>query len=208
MVTQVNLAGMLAIFADIFQQSKLIAGRFCCLSSAVDINTTNFGQIVTDAFSGLDIKQKFPAALLLPPYKVKKNDQRGWAKYRMELYFFVLDRRNANNDVKNSDTETDISLQTYQNDWNDTNIISDQFFMALVAYCQAGGLTPYLHEDKAVRQTRFIKGAGNDKVNGCKVEFDMSMWEGDNCNAITDYPVPLVVNVTDFAPNTLTQQIS
>ena len=90
---QVNLKGLLAILEDIFSQSTLIGGRFFALRTSSDINAANFGQMVTDALGGITEDNKYPCALLMPPFKVKKNDQRGWGRYKIQIYFFVRDRR-------------------------------------------------------------------------------------------------------------------
>jgi hypothetical protein len=203
---QVNLNGLLAIVKDIFSQSQLIGGRFFCLKSSSDINTTNFGTLMQDALTGIVEGQKYPCALMMPPFKLKKADQRGWAKYKLQIYFLVLDRRNTNDDIKNVDTQTNLSMQTYMDDWNDTDIVANQFFMALYQYLQAGNLLGSIHEEKDTRQYHYVTGLGSDKLNGCHVAVEVSIWEGDNCNTITDYPDTLTVNVTNFSPNTLNKQ--
>jgi len=203
---QVNLKGLLAILSDIFSQSTLIGGRFFALKTSSDINTANFGQLVTDALGGIITGDKYPCALLMPPFKVKKNDQKGWGRYKIQIYFFVRDRRDTNNEIKNLDTATNISLQVFTDDWNDSNIIADQFFMQFYKYLIAGGLIGSVHEDKDSRQYHFMAEVGNDRLNGCHVSFDVSVWEGDNCGTLTDYANEPVVNVTDFSPNTLNFQ--
>ena len=104
------------------------------------------------------------------------------------------------------DTATNLSLQVFTDDWNDSNIIADQFFLQFYQYLVTGNLISSVHEDKDTRQYHFIAEVGNDKLNGCHISFDVSIWEGDNCNPLTDYPSPIVVNVTDFSPNTLNFQ--
>jgi hypothetical protein len=203
---QVTLKGLLAILQDIFNQSTLISGRFFALRTSSDINITNFGQLIQDNLGGIIEGNKYPCALLLPPFKVKKNDQKGWGKYKIQIYFLVLDKRNTNVDIKTVDPATNLSWQVFTDDWNDTNIIADQFFIQLYQYLIAGSLIGSVHEDKDTRQYHYLTEVGNDKLNGCHISFDISMWEGDNCNALTDYVNPIFVNVTNFSPNTLNKQ--
>lgn len=203
---QVNLKGLSAIFQDIFSQSQLIKGRFAVLRMSSDINTANFGLLLKDKLTGITEGMKYPAAVMMPPFKLKKNDQKGWSRYKLQLYFLVLDRRNTNNDIKQVDTETNLSQQEPIDDWNDTSIVADQFFIALYQYLQLGSLIGSVHEVADTRQYHFVTNVGADKLNGCHVSVELALWEGDNCSTLTDYPNTLVVNVTDFSPNTLNEQ--
>ena len=205
-MAKVNLKGLLAVLKDIFSQSQLLKGRFFMLKSINDLNTTNFGTLAFDNLSGLKEEQKFPCAILKPPIKLKPNDQKGWANYKLQLFILVLNRRNANNDTKNPDLQTNISLQTYTDDWNDTNIIANNFFNALFQYCQAASLMNAVHEKKDSRVYDFKSAIGADNVNGVHVSFEVAIWEGDNCSPSIDYPNPITVNVNDFSPNTLNKQ--
>ena len=208
-MAKVNLKGLLAVLQDVLSQSKLIGGRFFVLTSSTkEINSTNFGQVIRDNFTGITDTQKYPCGVIMPPVKSKKSDQKGFARYKLQIYFLVLGGRNANNDIKNADPETNLSQQAVADDWNDTNIIADQFFISFFQYTQIAGLMNAMQEEKDTRRYTFISGMSNDKLNGCCVTFDVRIWEGDNCNPLTDYPNAITVNVTDFSPNTLNKQLS
>lgn len=205
-MTKVTLSGLLLALKDIFSQSKLINGKFFVLKSINDLNTTNFGQLAFDNLTGLREQDKFPCCLLKPPVKIKTNDQKGWGTYKLQMFVLVLNGRNTNGDTKNADLQTNLSLQTYTNDWNDTNIIADDFFNALSKYCQDPAVNFAIHEKKDSRVYDFKSAIGADNVNGVHVSFEVRIWEGDNCNASADYLNPIVVNVIDFAPDTLSKQ--
>jgi hypothetical protein len=206
-MAQVNLKGLFGILQDVLSQSKLIGGRFFVLSASTkDINSTNFGQIFKDALGGITTINKYPCAVILPPYKLKKNDQKGFGRYKIQIYFLVLDKRNQNIDIKNVDIDTNLSMQQYMDDWNDTNIIADQFFISLFQYTQIAGIMNAFQEEKDTRQYHFLTAVGNDKLNGTHISFEVRIWEGDNCEPASDYPTPIVVNMTDFSPNTLNKQ--
>lgn len=205
-MARVNLNGLVSVLKDIFSQSALIQGRFYVLRTINDLNTTNFGSLVKDNLSGLVEVNKYPCVVMRPPIKLKTNDQKGWATYKVHLYFLVRDKVNAAGAVKNEDTETNISMQTYVQDWSDTDGLANDFFNALFQYCQVASIMNAVHEKKDSRMYSYVSAIGADKVNGTCVSIDIAIWEGDNCNSLGDYPNPLTVNVMQFNPNTLNKQ--
>lgn len=201
-----NELGLYALIKEILSQSMVIGGRFAVLKAAgEDVNTTNFAQSVQDALTGFTVEKKYPCCLMLPPSESEPIDDNGWSVFRCILFFLCPEYRTGDGDIKQPDTQTNVSTHTYQMDWKDMREVAGNFVKAFRTVTTAGSL-PIRENAKVPVQYRRVSGIGNDGLNGIHLMYEVRIWNGINCGALADYPNDVTISITNFNPHPLHKQ--
>lgn len=205
---QANELGLYALIQNILSQSMVIEGRFAVLkANGKEMDTTNFGQIIQDALTGLVMQKKYPCALMLPPFETEVANDKGWSTYKLQIYFLCLDKRTGDQSVKSPDLETNLSMHTYQMDWKDMREVAGNFVQQFRNMTMNPEVMRSIREHgKGVEMYHRITGIGTDKANGVHLTYEVQVWNGYNCGVLNDYPNGLTITVADLNPHPLHKQ--
>jgi hypothetical protein len=198
-----NELGVYDLFRNILAASTVIEGRFFVLHGvSAEMNSTNMGQLLTDALDSYKEEKKYPCVVLSPPYETEPNDDRGWSVLRFDMYFLTLHHRTGDGDLKTPDTESNISLHTKEMDWKDMRQVAGNFKKKLRELTRVPPLANQFREHAGSGNTYYrLTYKMNDNVNGIKLVFDMQM-ANDYCS-LDDYASDAVIEIPELSPHKL-----
>ena len=191
------------LFQEILNHSTVIEGRFAVIKSGADTNESNHGELVRDALGGLTTTRKYPAAVLLPPMEIVPSYNKGWSTYRMVMYFLTLDGRTGANELKTADYDALISDHPVTHDWKDMRECAGNFRVAFNNVVRQPSVINQVRDNHTNPDMyERISWAGNDKVNGVRVSFEVDLFMP--CD-LADYPANIaqLVNIPYLNPHPL-----
>ena len=200
-----NELGVYQLIKNILADSMVIGGRFVVLKEdGTDVNSTNFGQIVTDALSGFVEVKKYPAVVMLPPYESEEDNDKDWSTWKIDMFFLCLNKRTGDGDIKQPDTQTNTSTHTYQMDWKDMRECAGNFRKMLRNIIRVPPFPNTLREKRgALTHYSRVTMKSNDAANGIRMTFELQLY--DNYCTLADYSDngASIVIPDNFAPHPL-----
>lgn len=189
------------IIRAILTASSVMEGRFFVLEGyGNDLNNSNFNDLIRDALGSIETGfKKYPASFLLPPVEVVESYSKGWARFKLEQYFLVQTGNNNAGEMKDVDSQLNLSKHSIQYDWKDMRECAGNFRKTFNAVLRSKGYLNAIHETTDARDIiRRVSNIGNDGSAGVVViwELDLAM----PCNA-NEYPDPSAITIP--ATNTI-----
>lgn len=187
------------LFKAILDKSTVIAGRYHIMVSSGDLNTANIGAYLSDPLNGLQgVPQKYPLCLCLPPRSASDDFSETLA---FTMYFLTRDKATGQNQLKNINTQQQVSTHQVWEDWKDMSEVANNFLYKLnwtIRHDSSGDvkLSSVITLQKEGQSVDRISQIGNDKLNGVRLSFRMSM-VGLLCTT-TDYPINAPIVIPDI----------
>jgi hypothetical protein len=183
------------IIRAILAASSIINGRFYVLEGyGNDLNNSNFNDLIRDALGSIETGlKKYPASFLLPPVEVVESFSKGWGRLRMEQYFLVQTGQDNAGDIKDIDSQLNVSKHSIQHDWRDMRSAAGNFRKTFNAVLRAKGYLDRINEATDARDViRRVSSIGNDQLAGVVVVYEINV--AMPCNQ-SEYPDPALINI-------------
>lgn len=175
------------LFKGVLQCSKSVEGRFFVSTyDGWEINTDQLGELVEQYK-----EKKYPLAIMLPPF-FRGDDVRKatWTKATIRILFLKRTHNNGDGTTQNWNLNTNTSKHTVQEDWHDMHRAALGFLKALHSVIKREMTTAGVFRLSTETYTvRPISNAGNDKVSGVRLEFNIEL--SPVCN-LEDYNTTLL----------------
>lgn len=205
-MVQTDELGFYQLLKNILTASMVIQGRFFVIADKAEINSNNFAQIEQDFMTGLVTGKKYPCALMTAPTHTQTIDDRGWIKMRTSTYFLTTYQRTGDGFVKQPDLQTNLSMQTFAQDWKDMAQCAEEFVRVFRQLTRTPDQGIPITEAKAPDMYSRVSYKGSDVVNGICLHKEYRLYTGW-CEALQDYSDIGAINTDiNWTPHPLAQQ--
>lgn len=165
-MNELSIYGKDGLFHNVAKASDILNGRYSVLQKgAHDLNMNNL-------LSGLDLPTSlYPGVFCLPPVSDLPTGKEGWETFSFRLLFLTKTNSTGDNKIKNRDPNTNTSLHTIAQDWNDMKEIAWAYYITLTDLFPITKGFFRMGQRGTVKAIR-VSGMQNDNVSGVMLMFN------------------------------------